>query len=76
MNLTLFQTVLMNCGYLIFACIVMLSMFIIIYKIFDRFTKFDTSEQLKNNNISIGLLYCGLLIGMGIAIGLVVGFTL
>jgi uncharacterized membrane protein YjfL (UPF0719 family) len=46
------------------------------YKWFDRFTKFDTSDQLAKDNRAVGLVVMGIFIGVGVAIGLVIGLGL
>ena len=42
------------------------------YKWFDRFTKFDTSDELAKDNRAVGLVVMGIFIGVGVAIGLVI----
>lgn len=69
-------TIITNFVYLILSCFVMFCLFVATYKVFDRFTKFDTSKHLKQGNIAVAIVYCGLLIGIGIATGLVVGLTM
>ena len=46
------------------------------YKWFDRFTKFDTSDELAKDNKAVGLVVMGIFVGVGLAIGLVVGLGL
>ena len=46
------------------------------YKWFDRFTTFDTSDQLAKDNRAVGLVVMGIFIGVGVAIGLVIGLGL
>lgn len=46
------------------------------YKIFDKFTKFNTSEELAKDNRAVGMVVLGIFIGVGIAIGLVIGLGL
>ena len=46
------------------------------YKCFDRFTKFDTSDELAKDNKAVGLVVMGIFVGVGLAIGLVVGLGL
>jgi len=43
------------------------------YKWFDRFTKFDTSDELAKDNKAVGLVVMGIFVGVWLAIGLVVG---
>jgi uncharacterized membrane protein YjfL (UPF0719 family) len=46
------------------------------YKWFDKFTKFDTSNELAKNNKAVGLVVMGIFIGIGVAVGLVIGLGL
>jgi len=46
------------------------------YKVFDKFTNFDTSEELAKDNKAVGLVVLGIFVGVGIAIGLVIGMGL
>jgi len=46
------------------------------YKLFDRATHFNTSEELAKDNRAVGLVVLGIFVGVGIAIGLVIGMGL
>lgn len=46
------------------------------YKWFDKFTKFDTSNELAKDNRAVGLVVMGIFIGIGVAVGLVIGLGL
>jgi uncharacterized membrane protein YjfL (UPF0719 family) len=46
------------------------------YKWFDRFTKFNTSDELAKDNRAVGLVVMGIFVGVGVAIGLVIGLGL
>jgi uncharacterized membrane protein YjfL (UPF0719 family) len=46
------------------------------YKLFDKTTHFDTSEELAKDNRAVGLVVLGIFIGVGVAIGLVIGLGL
>jgi len=46
------------------------------YKILDWITPFDTSKQLGEGNVAIGIVIGSMFIGLGIAVGLVVGLGL
>ena len=45
-------------------------------KWFDKFTKFDTSNELAKDNKAVGLVVMGIFIGIGVAVGLVIGLGL
>lgn len=46
------------------------------YKIFDKLTRFDTSEELMKDNRAVGMVVLGIFVGVGVAIGLVIGLGL
>lgn len=46
------------------------------YKVFDKFTDFNTSEELAKDNRAVGMVVLGIFVGIGIAIGLVIGLGL
>jgi uncharacterized membrane protein YjfL (UPF0719 family) len=46
------------------------------YKTFDKFTDFNTSEELAKDNRAVGMVVLGIFVGVGIAIGLVIGLGL
>ena len=46
------------------------------YKIFDALTPFNTHHELAKGNVAVGIVVGSILVGLGIAIGLVVGMGL
>ena len=68
--------VFLNFVYAILGAIVTLLFMAIGYKIFDRMTPFDTSKQLADQNLAVGIVVGSIFIGLGIAIGLVIGMGL
>ena len=46
------------------------------YKLFDKLTPFNTASELDDGNIAIGIVVGSIFVGLGIAIGLVVGMGL
>ena len=65
-----------NFLYAVFGVILTLIFMLLGYKLFDRVTPFDTSKQLSDNNIAVGIVVGSVFIGLGIAVGLVVGMGL
>ena len=45
-------------------------------RIFNHMACFNLSEELRNGNTAVGMMVMGILIGVGIAMGLVVGLGL
>jgi len=46
------------------------------YKVLDWYTPFDTSKQLGEGNIAVGIVIGSMFVGLGIAVGLVIGLGL
>ena len=65
-----------NFLYAIFGVILTLVFMILGFKIFDKMTPFDTANQLADNNIAVGIVVGSIFIGLGIAVGLVIGMGL
>ncbi len=43
---------------------------------FNRMVSFDISDELAKGNVAVGLMVMGLFIGIGIALGMVIGLGL
>lgn len=67
---------LMNLGYAIAGAVLPLVFMLGGNKIFDKVTPFDTSRELSEKNIAVGIVGGAIFIGLGIAIGLVIGMGL
>lgn len=46
------------------------------YRIFDRMTPFDTSRQLQEKNVAVGIVVGSIFVGLGVSVGLVIGLGL
>ena len=67
---------LLNFLYAIIGACLTLAFMVLGYKIFDRITPFDTSAQLAERNVAVGIVVGSIFIGLGIAVGLVIGMGL
>lgn len=67
---------LLNLFYAVVGAVVTILFMALGYKIFDKMTPFDTSTQLANQNVAVGLVVGSIFVGLGIAIGLVIGMGL
>ncbi|NOX35333.1 MAG: DUF350 domain-containing protein [Deltaproteobacteria bacterium] len=65
-----------NFVYAVFGVILTLIFMLLGFKLFDRVTPFDTSKQLSENNTAVGIVVGSIFIGLGIAVGLVIGMGL
>lgn len=68
--------VLINFIYSILGCAVTLLFMVAGFKLFDLITPFDTKEQLEKGNQAVGTVIASIFIGLGIAMGLVIGMGL
>ncbi len=46
------------------------------YFIFNLFTPFNVAQELANGNQAVGSMVMGIFIGIGVAMGLVIGLSL
>lgn len=67
---------LINLAYALIGAILALFFMMVGYKLFDRMTPFETSKELGNGNMAVGIVIGSIFVGLGIAIGLVVGLGL
>jgi uncharacterized membrane protein YjfL (UPF0719 family) len=67
---------LLNFGYAIVGAILTLLFMVLGYKVFDKMTPFDASKQLAEKNIAVGIVVGSIFVGLGIAVGLVIGMGL
>jgi uncharacterized membrane protein YjfL (UPF0719 family) len=71
-----FSITLLNFLYAIFGAILTIAFMVIGYRIFDKITPFNTSKQLEEKNVAVGIVVGAIFIGLGIAVGLVIGMGL
>ncbi len=67
---------LINLAYALIGAILALFFMMVGFKLFDRMTPFETSKELGSGNIAVGIVIGSIFVGLGIAIGLVVGLGL
>ncbi len=65
-----------NFTYAILGALLTIVFMVLGYKILDWITPFDTSKQLGEGNVAIGMVIGSMFVGLGIAVGLVVGLGL
>ncbi len=66
----------LNLVYATLGATIALIFMIIGYKTFDKITPFNTHLQLEKGNIAVGIVVGSIFVGLGIAVGLVVGMGL
>jgi uncharacterized membrane protein YjfL (UPF0719 family) len=67
---------LLNLFYAVVGAVITILFMALGYKIFDKMTPFDTSTHLANQNVAVGIVIGSIFVGLGIAIGLVIGMGL
>ena len=67
---------LINFFYAIMGGTIALVFMVIGYKIFDKITPFDTHDHLEKGNIAVGIVIGSIFVGLGVAVGLVIGMGL
>ena len=71
-----FSITILNFVYAIFGAILTIAFMLIGYQVFDKITPFDTSKQLAEKNVAVGIVVGSIFIGLGVAVGLVIGMGL
>ena len=56
-------------------CLTILFMFIAI-RALDKITPFNTFKALEQDNLSVAVVFASMILGIGIAMGLVIGYSL
>ncbi len=70
------EIVVANFSYAVLGALVTIVLMMLGYKVLDWLTPFDTSIQLGKNNVAVGIVVGAMFVGLGIAVGLVVGLGL
>ena len=68
--------ILLNFVYVILGGLLTLVFMKISCILFNRMVHFNISEELAKGNVAVGLMVMGLFIGIGIALGMVIGLGL
>ncbi len=71
-----FTITLLNFAYALGGALLALLFMVLGYRLFDKMTPFDTSKELAGGNVAVGIVIGAIFVGLGIAIGLVVGMGL
>lgn len=68
--------IVLNFVYVILGGLLTLMFMKVSCSVFNRMVSFNISEELAKGNIAVGLMVMGLFIGIGIALGMVIGLGL
>jgi len=68
--------VFINFVYAIVGCSITLVFMALGYVLFDKITPFDTHVELEKGNQAVGTVIAAIIVGLGIAVGLVIGMGL
>ena len=69
------HTMILNFVYALFGGFMTLGIMVLGFKMLDKLSDFNTSEELKQGNQAVGLTVAGIFIGIGFAVGLVIGMS-
>jgi uncharacterized membrane protein YjfL (UPF0719 family) len=70
------QIILINFIYAVIGALLTIGFMLVGYWLFDKITPFNTSKQLAQSNVAVGIVVGSIFIGLGVAIGLVIGMGL
>jgi len=70
------QTIILNFVYAMGGIIAGLSFMFVGFKVFDSFTKFDTSDELKKGNIAVGITTASIFLSVALMTALIIGMAL
>lgn len=68
--------ILLNFVYAILGSTITLAFMLVGFKLFDKITPFNTHDELAKGNQAVGNVVAAMIIGLGIAVGLVIGMGL
>lgn len=68
--------VILNLLYATAGAVLVITGMLLGYKVLDKITKFNTSDQLEQGNIAVGIVVGSMMVGLGLAVGLVIGLGL
>jgi len=71
-----FQIVIANFLYAMVGALFSIALMLIGYKLLDRITPFNTSKQLSEGNVAVGIVVGSMFVSLGLGVGLVVGLGL
>ena len=71
-----FSIILLNFFYSTIGALVTLGFMVLGYKFLDGITPFDAHAELAKGNVAVGIVVGAMFVGIGIAVGLVVGMGL
>ena len=69
------QTMILNFSYALFGGFMTLGVMMLGFKMLDKLTDFNTSGELEKGNQAVGITVAGIFIGIGFAVGLVIGMS-
>lgn len=76
MSLFDFQVILLNLLYAVIGGAGAILFMYVGFKVLDHVTRFDTNDQLADGNMAVGVVVAGMFVGIGVAVGLVIGLGL
>lgn len=72
MSMINYKAIITNLGVSVWGCLIGMFLMLIGYKIFDWVTPFDTQHELKEGNMSVGIVIASIFIGVPILLGSII----
>ena len=66
----------LNLVYAIFGAALTIVFMAVAFRVFNRLTPFDAHDELAKGNVAVGIVAGSIFVGVGIAMGLVIGMGL
>ena len=68
--------IVLNFLYAVLGAVLTIFFMAVAFRVFNRLTPFDTHEELAKGNVSVGIVIGSIFVGVGIAMGWVIGMGL
>lgn len=73
---SILSVIAVNLTYSVIAIVLVIAAMFIGFRVIDYVTDIEPEDEMKKGNISVGIFYAGMFIGIGIAIGSVLSRSL
>ena len=68
--------IVINFVYAILGAVLTIVFMAVGFRVFNRLTPFDTHDELAKGNVAVGIVVGSIFVGVGVAMGLVIGLGL
>ncbi len=71
-----FSILVLNFVYAVLGAVLTIVFMAVAFRVFNRLTPFDAHDELAKGNVAVGIVVGSIFVGVGIAMGLVIGMGL